>query len=453
MKAYTCLSALVLCALPRMSPADDLPIVFSRAGQKATVPVGGDRGATVKAVALAAFGRQWGEAATVRGGAAEFLAPEVRVPVVFRLTPPDRREAVLGELVVYPDRPVSWQKDLQVASAGAPDWFDGWSEAVGLPVKRFKTFEAAEAGNWPPVGKSALLILGRKTCGDGPLEICRLAVRRKVNVLVLEADWFGKRVTADRGFAVTPKQMGGALADWQDQQWALPPRFYRQDLAWSGVANRETWIASADYPLVEEIRCVNEEAESLRFVLSYLPWQKQLGRCQLADELFLRVLAESAKGAAMRRPLDGRWQLLYPAVKNVHAYERPVLAAAIGAAVPVEDDAHTRGATQDAAIRAYVLDLRDNNPPPDDLFKWPKIKALERRAGATAPLLILGDHALLDGWKWLKLDRGHHRSEQPGVLWRPDRLLPFSQEDQLRLMQQFTQWNVFLGEVPRGGTR
>ena len=53
------------------------------------VPIGGDHDAAVKAVALAAFGRRWGEAATVIGGTAEFLAPEVRVPVVFRLTPLD----------------------------------------------------------------------------------------------------------------------------------------------------------------------------------------------------------------------------------------------------------------------------------------------------------------------------------------------------------------------------
>ena len=111
---------------------------------------------------LTAFGRQWSEAATVRGGVAEFLAPEVRVPVVFHLTPPNKREAVLGELVVYPDRPVPWQKELQVASVGAPDWFEGWSEAIGLPVRRFKTIEAAEAGHWPRPGKFALMILGKR---------------------------------------------------------------------------------------------------------------------------------------------------------------------------------------------------------------------------------------------------------------------------------------------------
>jgi hypothetical protein len=129
------------------------------------------------------------------------------------------------------------------------------------------------------------------------------------------------------------------------------------------------------------------------------------------------------------------------------------LAAAIHAAVTAEDDSRTPAAAQDTRVLAYVLDLRGNTPPPDDLFERPEIKAVERRAGAAAPLLILGDHAVLDAWKWLKLDRGHHRSEQPGVLWWPDCSLPPSRKDQLRLMQQFTEWNVFLGEVPRGGTR
>ena len=36
------------------------------------------------------------------------VAPEVRVPVVFRLTPANDDKAVLAELVVYPNRPVPW---------------------------------------------------------------------------------------------------------------------------------------------------------------------------------------------------------------------------------------------------------------------------------------------------------------------------------------------------------
>ena len=48
----------------------------------------------------------------------------------------------------------------------------------------------------------------------------------------------------------------------------------------------------------------------------------------MADELFLRLLTETAKGAKDRPPLDGRWCLLYPAAKEIKADERPVLAAA-----------------------------------------------------------------------------------------------------------------------------
>jgi hypothetical protein len=453
MKAFAFLAALLLCAILRASLADEPPIVFSRSGCKAVVSVGDGVGGGIRSVALTAFGQQWEKLLTVRHGAAELLAPEVRVPSVLRLVPPDRRETVLAELVVYPNRSVSWQAELQLASAAAPRWFDGWSEAVGLPVKKFKTLQAVDASDWPAWGKPALLVLGRNACGGGLRDTFRLAVGRKINLLVLDADWFGKRVVAEREFAVTPKQMAGVLADRQTERWPLPPVFSRQDLPWPGVANRETWIASAAYPLVEEVRCANGNATALRLVLSYLPWQNQLGRCEMADELFLRVLAESAKGAAGRQPLGARWRLLYPAAKDVHADKRPVLTSAIHAAVAAPDGEHTTAAAQDDAIRAYVLDLRGSDALLDDLFEQTALKNIETRVGTATPLLILGDHPLLVEWKWLKLDRGHHRSQQPGVLWWPDRMLPPSPEDQLHLMQQFTDWNVLLGEVPKGEMR
>ena len=95
-----------------------------------------------------------------------------------------------------------------------------------------------------------------------------------------------------------------------------------------------------------------------------------------------------------------------------------------------------------------MLDLR-GAAPPADLFERSSFKTAEGRISTTVPLLILGDHALLDASKWLKLARGHYRSPRPGVLWWPDNSLPPSLESQLRLMQLFTQWNVFLGEPPK----
>jgi hypothetical protein len=429
--------------------AAESPVVFARSGQKATLPLGGDHGKSGGPVALWAFGQRWGEPLTVKNNAAEVAAPKVRVPVVFRLSPIDDIDVVLGELVVYPDRPAHWDKDVQLVTSGVPDWFDTWCGAVGLPIEKFKELKSLDAGNWRIAEKPGLLILGRKAGGDGPAAIARLAAEHAMNVLVLETDWPDSSGTVSRATVVSAKHMTGALADLQTQNWSLPPAF-RQRVA--GIANRQTWIAGPGYPLVEEIRSPQRGAESLRTVFSYLPWQQQLGRVEMADELFLRLLAETAKGAKDRPPLDGRWCLLYPRGRDIKADERPVLAAALKSA-----EADAGSAAPSREIRGYVLDVRGKAPPRADFFaETGPIKTIQARIGVKSPLLILGDNPVLDTWKWLKPDRPEQRSPgmasprcPPGVLWWPDNSLPASMESQLRLMQLFTEWNVSLGDISR----
>ena len=205
----------MLYAVPWVSRAEGPPLVFAQAGHRWRFRSAAIARPPSASVTLAAFGRQWGEPVPIRNGAAALVAPDVRVPVVLRLTPANDDKAVLAELVVYPNRPVPWQDDLQLASVAAPGWFDGWAGAVGLPVKRLKTLESLEAGDWPAAEKSGLVVLGREAAGDGPLQSAARPFGRRSNVLVLEAGWFGKRVVPEGGFALRPKQMAAALADWR----------------------------------------------------------------------------------------------------------------------------------------------------------------------------------------------------------------------------------------------
>ena len=444
---------LCLVASPWALEAAEPPVVFARSGQSVMLPVPGDHGLAGRPLALWAYGRFWTEPGTAEGGTVRLVAPKVRVPVVFRLVPVGDQKAVLGELVVYPDRLVPWEKKTRLAAADAPDWFETWSKAVGLPVEELQGPGSLDSGHWRPAEKPALLIVGRKAAGDGPAAVCRLAARCQANVLVLEADWFGKAAAADRAFVVAAKQMAGPLADWQGQRWALPPAFRWRVLPWPGVLNRQAWIAGGEYPspLAEEIIMFgpSKRTESFRTVLSYLPWQEQLGRREMADELFLRLLTETAAGAKARPPLDGRWCLLYPDVKEVRAGPRPVLAAALSSAVAGPgEEAPAPAAAPGRQLRGCVLDLRGKTPPPDDLWQRAGgLTTIEARIGAKTPLLILGDHPLLDRWKWLQLDRRQHRSPRPGVVWWPDSSLPPSLECQLRLMQLFTEWRISLGDI------
>jgi hypothetical protein len=215
--------------------------------------------------------------------------------------------------------------------------------------------------------------------------------------------------------------------------------------------NRLAWINSHADPLVEEIYLPQKDVGSLQIVLSYLPWQKQLGRCAVADELLLRLLAEAARPRQEVLSLDDRWCLLYPATGQIKPDLRPVLAAALKWAEAADGE---QGADRKAAgrryARGYVLDFRGGRPPADLMHRLDAKRKIEPLVDKASPLLILGDSPILDSWNWLKLDRSEHRSDRPGVIWWPDTSLPPSLAAELRLMQLFTEWNVFVGKTPPG---
>lgn len=450
MGTYAYLPAVLLSAASWGLWVEEPPVVFARSGHRATLPIQGDPGTAVGPVALAAYGRQWARPVRAADGAVEFVAPEVRVPLAFQLVPAQDDKRALAELVVYPDRRVCWEGKELLACAAAPNWFDTWCDAVGLPIQKFKDRAALDSGRRRRRDGAGLLVLGRKAAGKDPGEICSLAAWHRTNVLVLEADWFGNTDGPNSAVAVIPKQLAGALNDWQSQQWALPPAFRRHSLPWPGLSNRETWIAGREYPLVEEIRSGQEGAGTLRIVLSYLPWQEQLGRREVADQLFLRLLAEAARGTSRRGPMDGRWRLLWPAARDIKAGERPVLAAALESAetASLEDAVPSIGARA-SEVHAYVLDLRGERPPPRLFKESGGLKEIEARIGADTPLLILGDDPGLETWTWLKADRQRYRSPRTGVVWWPDSSLPPSTGSQLRLMELLTEWGISLRKVSR----
>jgi hypothetical protein len=398
-------------------------------------------------VALWAFGQRWGEPLPVKQGAVQFLAPEVRVPVVFRVTAAGDAKAVVGEVVVYPDRPLAWDKDVQMAAVEPPGWFDTWSAAVGLPIRRFEKLASLDSGHWPAAGRPSLLILGRVAAQDRLAGACRLAAERETNVLVLEADWFGRREVGERTTAVSPAQLCGDLAAIGRQSWPHPLEFAARQQPWPGVSNRWAWIVDArGLPLVERFAASNPPlAAAHSVVVCYLPWQRQLGRRDVADATLLALLSAAAK--TLLPNLGRRIELVYPKQEAVSRRKRPILAAAAAAASSAGDL---------AAALLYVLDLRGPTRPPEEAIR--EAKSLEDRIGARedrpglkpSELLILGDDAFLDEWKWLKLDRAKRVVRRAGVIWLSDGELPPSTINQVRLMSTLTELGVPLaGPSPK----
>ncbi len=447
MKTCTLLSTIIFFAATWGVQAAESPAMFFRSGQKVSLPLLRSDLRAEEPFALAAFGRRWDVSMMQKDGTVRFIAPQVRVPVVFQFVVGKKADVYFSSIVIYPDKDVHWNKDFRLTMVGGRSWFDQWSDAVGLPVAKHEDVAALLADNRLKRDNPGLLIVAKKKAAGAELaEIERAAAERRLNLLVLDADWFGEIRADERGFAVLPKQMAGALADIQEQQWAIPPVFRQYVLPWKEIVNRRTWITGSEYPLVEEIFLHRTGAESPRIVLSYLPWREELGRNEVADELFLRLLTEAAKSATDRPSLTDRWYLLFPEAKDVKTEERPVLTAALHSAAGEQKDA-SPAATDDGEVRAYVLDLR-GGPSPTRFLESPGVKAAEFSVDKDLPLLILGDDAVLDAWKWLKLDRDLRRASRPGVFWWPDDTLNPSSKSQLRLMRQFTAWNIFLGKIP-----
>lgn len=440
MKTCMCILMLWLVAMPETLSAG---FIFTRSGQKAVLPVRHDYSSAEGPVTLWAFGKQWGEQTEVKDGVAEFVAPTVRVPVVFQLK---SGHDVQCEMIVYPDRHTTWDEELEFIVVGASIWLKTWAKAMDMPAEFFENLHGFLNPRRRFQKQHRLLILAQPHFRDAPETAWRLACEYETNVLWLGRDWYANNMVLQREVIVSPKQTSGPLADLQTQDWHRPPAFNLEVLR---VLNRQTWISGSEYPLVEELRVPEAGRENLRVVWSYLPWPQQLGRNEVADMLFIRLLTEVAKGAGDRRPLDGRWRLLYPAAEEIKADQRPVLAAALKSVVTDPGNAAGWG-----EIRICVLDLRGKTPPPHDLFDSTSsgaITAIETRIGTDLPLLILGDNPILDTWKWLGLDRTSHRSSRPGVVWLPDSSLPPSMESQLRLMQLFTGWNIPLGGISQEG--
>jgi hypothetical protein len=420
-------------------PAAIPPITFARGGQKIDPHILyvsgewgiGGIGVFKNEVTLTAFGRVWAGPADViqqsAGAKTTMTMPKVRVATVFSIV--DRGKRVVGEVVVYPDRGVTWDANTTLYTCGELPWFSEWARAVGLPVKQIAPADLL------PGEKSnvkALLILGPEQAGNDLSHVAGIARIQRASVLVLYARWFGD---AAGPVSVAPAQMLGGLAEIAKQHWPQPLKFTSHRRPWPGIANRWAWIADGNgLPLVEEVAWYGGLWGASRLTVSYVPWQGQLGRREHADELLVSLLT-SAATLEMRKQRDPIevW-MVYPPDKQIEPKGRPVLSA-------LRFDRYSIIEPKSVSI----LDLRGTEKLPAELLgECRKIEGLigSREGRKESGLLILGDNKMLDEWEWLKLDRAKKTINRPGVVWLPDDELPPSKDNQIRLMLKLTELGV-----------
>ena len=405
------------------SGGDAIPIVFARSGDAVTVQLKGD--ALPAAVVLNAFGRTLSSPSPVENGVAKITAPSVRVPVAFAVVSQNDAKRQVAQAVVYPQGKTEWESNSRIVALGAPAWFQQWCKATGVPVTPLDL----EDGHWPKAldepGARGLLVVGSPAAGRGLEDLLTEVAKHSWSVLILQADW----IDANSGkVAAGPQQMRGALEPIRKEKWSSPLEFAAHSLPPPAICNRWPWIEDPEgIPLVERV-CRASLPRSV--VISYLPWEQQLGRRDVADLTLRKILLE-----ADCQPQTASWcglRMVHPDANAVTNEWCPVLAEAIAA-----------GAKNPLPPGICVLDLRGGTSPPSQIRA--SLQAYEK-AGTDMPLLIVGDDPVLDDWQWLKLDRAKKTAERSGVHWMPEDRLPSSPADQIRLMMKLTELHVPLGE-------
>ncbi len=398
--------------------------MFARSGGEVAYILEADEQPLPESVILRAYGRNWSDLVPVVNGVVSVTLPAVRSPVVFSVALPGDPSVVLGELIAYPDGARPWpDKDFRIYTIGTPAWFDQWSDAVGIVVQR-RSPEQVRGRRLPGADVDGdLLVVGSERAGESIADALRLADQAQCNVLVLAAPWYAP--PRPHEITVEPGNMRGALATIAAQHWPQPPVFRGAYGAPGVVMNRSFWIDGERGPLVERLGAPRNERP---VVVSYLPWEQQLGRNEVADELLLAVLRIAAGSLPQTGPL--RRMTVLSADTDPGAQERTILTAA-SRATPKGDEVGI----------LTVLDLRGDTTPPPRHRRT--LAELEMQVSPADPLLILGDDQLLDAWSWLRVDRKKQKiKERPGLTWLQNDTLPPSAPARLRLMDVLTNYGV-----------
>jgi hypothetical protein len=415
------------------------PVRFASSGQVITVrlPDAGN-----DPVRLRALGRNLHDPLLPRDGAIQVELPEVRVPTAFSVVSAEKTEPELGRIVVYPrDYHLPWDKQVPLSfDAESPTWFKEWMAVTGLPAA------PAKLGDFPVgdvrlTGGAGLLVVGSSGAGKSSSEFVDRHTHWQINVLVLEADWFGESLNEEVRVPRAPEGFHHGLAELNRYHWPQSLSFRGTAGPWPGIANRWVWIDGPKAPLVEEFRAATN---SQRIVFSYLPWSRQLG-IETADSIFLSLLKEAARKRATDGPLDREFNFVWPPEETVSATKRPVLAECLRERQLRRDTSHSqpKGTSPDLVLRKAPLSILDLRGPALATSDAEALPVISRERD----WLILGTDA---GVTIPEAEQAKHYDEQrpeskPKVIHLVDDALPSPSSGNVRLMQILTDQGIFIG--------
>ncbi len=423
--------ALLLVFTTTTNAHDPQPAVhFVAGGSDTTIQIAAAVAGDVEKWQLTVFGRTLAKL-TLQEGAVQFQAPEVRAVTHLMLSPVGPDTAPVADLFVYPkSHNLPWKEKppLQVATP-CPEWITQWLLVSGLP------FEQVDSARLNTEDRSrGVLVVAGVAAGETAGEFDNRYRRAGRNVLLLSAEWFGETPPRPAaGERITATDLTGPLARHASQKWSRPVVFPVRQQPFPGIVNRRTFIRGRSSPVVEEL---GTDWKQGTVIASHVPWQRQLGRNELADRLLFDLLiavagyrSESINGTPVR--------FIIPDLEMVDSAGRPVLAA-----VASHQPADVDGAAVD------VIDLR--GPDVAEVSVETVLQLIRRQSG-DSHLLVLGDDSKGRVARAIMHARKKSKPLTAHLTWLPSDRLPPSAAEQVRLMEVLTEIGVFVGVLSSTG--
>lgn len=422
--------ALLLWTNAVLADAPQPAVHFMAGGSDTTIPIAAAVAGDAGGWQLNLFGRTLAQL-TLKKGAVWFQAPEVRAVTHLTLSLVGHDTAPVAELFVYPkNHSLSWNGKfpLQVATP-CPAWITQWLGASGLPFEVVDSTQLKTEDQSPGV-----LIVAGAAAGETVGEFDSRYRGAGRNVLLLSAPWFGEEIRQPAvSERIVATDLTGPLARRVSQRWSRPVVFPARQQPFAGIVNRRPFIRGQSDPLVEEL---GTDWKQGTVIASYVPWPRQLGRNELADQLLFDLLVAVAgyRSPAIR---ESRVRFIAPDLDAVDAASRPVLAAAAG--------------HQPAAVDGAGVDVVDLRGPDVAEVSVETVLRLIRRPSGNSHVLVLGHDSQERVSHAIRHTRKKSSIPTADLTWIPSDRLPRSVAEQVRLMEVLTEVGVPLGVLSSTG--
>ncbi|MGD9126939.1 MAG: hypothetical protein PVH19_06130, partial [Planctomycetia bacterium] len=255
-------------------------VFFARSGQRVTIP-----GAVQLRYLNATL------PVVSHRGVPMFTIPKLRAPCV--LGAYNDSGKLVREFVAYPEKITTIgpepEQTFLAEMVDPPDWFLQWSEATRLFEKK-KTPDSPDAEEEKP----RLLILGPEATGHST-DVVRGLLKEKglKTALVFNPRWSGPDSKKPKRFDLA-KAKGPLLENYQALGDLSPLVFSQIQTPSPKIMNRIAWLRPVkdELPYVEELLTTERK---YRILVSYIPWEEQLGRSDQMDHLLRHLLVKAAE--------------------------------------------------------------------------------------------------------------------------------------------------------------